>query len=357
MGLFTGVDLHSNNGYYGIINEDEERIFKKKLPNHLPTVLSNLEPFREDIVGIVVESTYNWYWLVDGLMEEGYKVHLANPSAIKQYEGLKYSDDVREAFFLAQLLKLGILPEGYIYPKEERPVRDLLRRRLILIRQRTSHILSFQSLITRNTGVKISCNDIKKLEVEDVKRFLDEECLILSGETNIAVIRFLSKKIGEIEKAVLKRVKLKEEYKKLLTAPGIGKILALTIMLETGDIRRFAKVGNYSSYCRCVKSEYITNNKKKGEGNRKNGNKYLGWAYVEAANFAKRYCPEAKKFYQRKMAKTNRIVATKALANKIARACYYVIRDREVFKVEKVFGRREGCGSEPRKGLVKSQES
>jgi len=92
MGLFTGVDLHSNNGYYGIINEDEERIFKKKLPNHLPTVLSNLEPFREDIVGIVVESTYNWYWLVDGLMEEGYKVHLANPSAIKQYEGLKYSD-------------------------------------------------------------------------------------------------------------------------------------------------------------------------------------------------------------------------------------------------------------------------
>ena len=154
MGLFTGVDLHSNNGYYGIINEDEERIFKKKLPNHLPTVLSNLEPFREDIVGIVVESTYNWYWLVDGLMKEGYKVHLANPSAIKQYEGLKYSDDVREAFFLAQLLKLGILPEGYIYPKEERPVRDLLRRRLILIRQRTSHILSFQSLITRNTTVK-----------------------------------------------------------------------------------------------------------------------------------------------------------------------------------------------------------
>ena len=196
MGLFTGVDLHSNNGYYGIINEDEERIFKKKLPNHLPTVLSNLEPFREDIVGIVVESTYNWYWLVDGLMEEGYKVHLANPSAIKQYEGLKYSDDVREAFFLAQLLKLGILPEGYIYPKEERPVRDLLRRRLILIRQRTSHILSFQSLITRNTAVKISCNDIKKLEVEDVKRLLDEECLILSGETNIAVIQFLSKKKG-----------------------------------------------------------------------------------------------------------------------------------------------------------------
>ena len=115
-------------------------------------------------MGIVVESTYNWYWLVDGLMKEGYKVHLANPSAIKQYEGLKYSDDVREAFFLAQLLKLGILPEGYIYPKEERPVRDLLRRRLILIRQRTSHILSFQSLITRNTGVKMSCNDIKKLE-------------------------------------------------------------------------------------------------------------------------------------------------------------------------------------------------
>lgn len=114
---------------------------------------------------------------------------------------------------------------------------------------------------------------------------------------------------------------------------------ALTIMSETGDIGRFEKVGNYSSYCRCVKSERISNDKPKGRGNAKNGNKYLSRAYVEAANFAVRHSPEARWFWQRKMAKTNRIVATKALANKLARASYYIIRDRVPFDSEKLFGK------------------
>ena len=114
--------------------------------------------------------------------------------------------------------------------------------------------------------------------------------------------------------------------------------MGLTITLETGDIGRFAGAGKYTSYSRCVKSKRISNSKKKGEGNRKNGNKYLEWAYVEAANFARRFCPEAKRYYQRKMAKTNQIVATKALASKISKACYFIMRDQEVFKKEKLFG-------------------
>jgi transposase len=219
-------------------------------------------------------------------MENGYKVHLANPSAIKQYEGLKHSDDARDAFHLAELLKLGILPEGYIYPKEERPVRDLLRKRSQLVRQRTMNILSFKNLVSRNLGIKMSSNDIKKMLEEDVKGMLKEEHLILAGRANIATMRFLMDRIKEIEKAVLKVAALKDEYKKLQTAPGIGTILALTIMFGTGDIIRFPSVGNYVSYCRCVGSTRISNGKSKGEGNRKNGNKYLSWPYVEAANLA-----------------------------------------------------------------------
>ena len=117
----------------------------------------------------MVESTYNWYWLVDGLMDNGYKVHLANPSAIKQYEGLKHSDDVTDAFHLANLLRLGIIPEGYIYPKEERPMRDLLRKRLQLVQQHTAQILSFQNLITKNLDKKMNVNEIKKVSEEDVE--------------------------------------------------------------------------------------------------------------------------------------------------------------------------------------------
>jgi len=347
MGTYVGVDLHSNNAYYGIIDQNDERIFQKKLPNDLPLVLSALEPFRKDVEGIVIESTYNWYWLADGLIEAGYNVRLANPAAIKQYDGLKYSDDIKDSFFLARLLKLGILPEGYIYPKEGRAVRDLLRKRMMLVRQRTSHILSFENHIARNTGSNISSNKVKRMDPEDVELLLDNKHLVLSGEVNIKAIRFLDEQIKKIEKVVLDEAKLKEPYEYLLTVPGIGQILALTIMFETENIKRFPKVGNYSSYCRCVKSERRSNDKKKGRGNSRNGNEYLGWAYVEAANHMRRWCPEANSFYQKKSAKTNKIVATKALANKIARACYYIMRDQKPFDVKRMFGNRKGCGSEP----------
>ena len=143
----------------------------------MDVVLSALDPFRAKLEGVVVESTYNWYWLVDGLQEAGYKVHLANPSAIKQYEGLKHTDDKWDSFWLAHMKRLNILPEGYIYPKEERPVRDLLRSRLLFVRHRTSHILSFQSAVTRNLSYKISAKEIKKLRKSDARTFYEEPFL------------------------------------------------------------------------------------------------------------------------------------------------------------------------------------
>jgi len=334
---YAGVDLHSNNSYLVIIDKKEKKVLKKKMPNDLEEILRELKPYRKDLEGIVVESTFNWYWLVDGLMDNGYRVHLANPSAIKQYEGLKHSDDAQDAFHLAHLLKLGILPEGYIYPKEERPVRDLLRKRLQLVQQKTSHILSFKNLVSRNLGFQMPSNNIKNVSEEDVKDMFKEEHLVLAGQANITTMHFLKERITEIEKAVLRQAKLREEYRKLLTVSGIGKILAVTIMLETGEITRFPEVGNYVSYCRCVGSTRISNGKSKGEGNRKNGNKYLSWAYVEAANFAVRGYPYVRSYYQKKAAKTNNIVAIKAVSHKLARASYYVIKNQEVFDPKKAF--------------------
>jgi transposase len=337
MEYFAGIDLHSSNSYIAIIDNENRRVFKKKVKNDLQNILQVLEPYRKQIKGIVVESTYNWYWLVDGLMEKSYKVHLANPSAIKQYEGLKHSDDVTDAFHLANLLRLGILPEGYIYPKEERPVRDLLRKRLQLVQQRTALILSFENLLTRNLGTRINVDEINKLTEEDVEDIFQQEYLILSGKASIATINFLGTRIQQIEKAVHKAAKLRREYKLLMTVPGIGKILALTIMYEAGPMERFAKVGNYTSYCRCVGSERISNGKKKGKGNRKNGNKHLSRAYVEAAHYAIRHYEYVKRYHQRKMAKTSNVVARKAIAHKLARACYYIIRDQKAFDPGKLF--------------------
>jgi transposase len=337
MKLYAGIDLHSSNNYVGIINEEDHRLYQKRLPNQIEDILLALEPFKKDLECVVIESTYNWYWLVDGLQEHDYKVRLANPSAIKQYEGLKHTDDKWDSFWLAHMKRLNILKEGYIYPKEERPVRDALRRRLLFVRHRTSHILSLQSSITRNLGYKMSVKEIKNLDKADIENLFDHSFLSLTARNSISIIQSLSETIKEIEKAVSSHVKLKPEFKLLLTMPGIGKILGLTIMLEVGDINRFPKVGNYSSYCRAVKSERLSNKKKKGEGNRKNGNKYLSWAYVEAANFANINYPEVQSFYKRKKAKRNGIVAIKALSNKLARASYYVMRDRVPYDANHLF--------------------
>jgi hypothetical protein len=134
-----------------LLNEQDEVIYQKRLPNDLLMILGQLAPYHGELKGLVVESTYNWYWLVDGLMEASYRVHLANPAAIQQYHGLKYTDDHSDARWLAHLLRLGVLPEGYIYPKAERAVRDLLRKRTHLVRQHTANILSVQNILARNT--------------------------------------------------------------------------------------------------------------------------------------------------------------------------------------------------------------
>jgi transposase len=337
MKVYAGIDLHSSNNYIGIIDEQAQKRFGKRISNDLDNILMALNPFKKELEGVVVESTYNWYWLVDGLQANGYDVRLANPSAVKQYEGLKHTDDKSDAYWLAQMLRLNILPEGYIYPREERDVRDLLRRRLLFVRQRTALILSFQSMVARNLGGKISTQAIKQLVQESATDLFAAPSLGFAAEKTIAGIRFLGATVTEIEKHILSRVKLRKEFELLQTIPGIGKILAMTIMLEVGDISRFPAVGNYSSYCRCVNSKRISNGKKKGENNRKNGNKYLAWAYVEAANFAIRYCPEAQRFYQRKKAAKNGVLAIKALSNKLARASYFMLRDQTPFDKERLF--------------------
>jgi len=337
METYAGIDLHSSNNFVGVINDKDKILYGKRHANRLDDVLKALDPFKDSLKGVVVESTFNWYWLVDGLQEHGYRLHLANPSAIQQYEGLKHTDDPWDSFWLAHMQRLGILPEGYIYPKEHRAVRDLLRRRLLFVRHRTAHILSLQSMISRNLGFKMSNNEIKKMKSADIESLFDCSNLVFMANNNLAAIEFLKKIIKDIEKKVKSQVKMRKEFEMLLTIPGIGNILGLTIMLEVGDIARFIKVGDYSSYCRCVESKRLSNGKKKGENNKKNGNKYLAWAYVEAAQFARRYCVKAQSFYQSKEAKTKPVVAIKALSNKLSKASYYIMRDQVAFDEDKLF--------------------
>lgn len=334
MALYCGIDLHSTNHVVVVIDEEDRRLVEKRLPNSLERTTALLEPYRRELTGIAIESTFNWYWLVDGLMETGYSVHLANTAAIKQYEGLKHTEDRYDAFHLAHLLRLKILPTGYIYPREQRAVRDLMRRRQSLVRAAVRQLISVQSQIWRSTGSRVSANQIRRA---DFVLPLSEPLAQLPAAAALRVYHALRREIDTLEESALRCTRLSPEFEVLQTMTGIGPILGLTVMLETGDIHRFAEAGHYASYCRCVKSERVSNGKRKGEGNRKSGNKYLSWAFSEAAHFAVRYEPKAKRFFERKRAKTNGVVAIRAIAHKLARAAYYMLRDQKPFDADRLF--------------------
>ena len=240
-------------------------------------------------------------------------------------------------FWLAHLMRLGILPTGYIYPASERPLRDLLRKRLQLVRHRVTFMLSAQCQIWRCTGVKVENTLIKQADGQ-LLRYHDNPELRMALHSNLAILRTLNAQIEAIEQRVKEQIALKPEFQSLLSVDGIGDILGQTIALETGDIKRFSTVGRYASYCRCVDSKRLSNGKSKGQNNRKNGNVYLGWAFVEAAHSIIRHNKTAHRFYQRKRAQRNGALATKALAHKLARACYYVMRDQVPFQAERLFG-------------------
>ncbi len=355
MKIMVGIDLHSNNALCGLMDESGRRLVHQKLPCDLAAILQLLAPYKERIATLAVESTFNWYWLVDGLQDHGYRVVLANPAGMQPYSGKKHTDDVSDAYFLAELLRLNLLPTGHIYDRKTRPVRDLLRRRLLLVRQRTTLILSFKSLHERTLGQRVPLARVKAMKPAEAQaRFTDPADQLLSGQ-QITLIGQLTAAIQKLEQHILSVAGQWPAYQRVQELPGIGKILGLTIALETGDPKRFADAGHFASYCRCVKSLRQSNGKKKGENNRKCGNKYLAWAFVEGAHFACRYDDQCRRFYDRKKQQTNPIIATKALACKLAKAAWHVMADDVPYDATRVFGpaRKSDFGEtgrEPAKG-------
>ena len=352
--IMAGVDLHSNNLMLALVDQDGQRLMHQRLACDLKGVERALAPYRKRINTIGVESTFNWYWLVDGLQALRYHTVLANPAAIQQYEGIKQTDDKHDAYWIAEMLRLKILPTGYICDPMLRPVRDLLRRRLGLVRKRVALILSLKSLHLRVHGRPLSLAEVKRMEVDEIWRLFEHPADQLFAREELRLIRELDVSIERLEKQALQRAVKMPEYESLLSIPGIGQILGMTIALETGDPKRFASAGDFASYCRTVRSERSSNGKKKGENNAKCGNKSLAWAFIEAANFAQRYDPQAQAFYQRKKAQTNTMVATKALACKLAKAAWHVMSKQCPYDAQRVFG-GTAAGGVPPGGPVRAE--
>lgn len=335
--LYCGADLHGNNVFLTLCNGQGQRVLERRVKANLDAVNTALEPYGERVCRLAVESTYNWYWLVDGLRNQGRDVRLANPAKMVQYEGLKASDDASDAGWIADQLRLGILPESYVYPPEVRPIRDTLLRRMLIVRHRTQSLLSLESLFARHGLACPTVAELKGWERAQVVALGLDAFRQLQMASLLELVRKQDGLAQWIEQAVLKAVKPKAEFARIQQVPGIGPVLGMVVVLESGEFGRFASAGHYASYCRKVKSERQSNQRKKGQNNRKNGNRYLAWAYAEAAVFAVRFYLRIAAWYERKKRRRNVPVALNALACKLAKAAWQVMRGKD-FEEAMLFG-------------------
>jgi len=191
--LYGAIDLHSSNSCCGITDQKDEWVKYKRLKNRLSDVDDFFKENKEELESIVVESTYNGYWLIDGLIESGYKVKMASPSKMEEYEGLKNQNDKTDTRWLAKMSRLGILPESYIYPKETRPIRDLLRKRMLFINTRTKILNSIQNQFQTWLPAKIDKRYLLELGSEELYELFKEKNLCLSAKSGAEIIKTMNK--------------------------------------------------------------------------------------------------------------------------------------------------------------------
>ena len=289
-------------------------------------------------MGVVGEATSNWYGLGEGLMEGGYRVHLANPAARPQYNGLKYPEAHAEARWWAHVVRLGGLPEGSIDPKAERAGRDFWRHRAHWVRPHPAQGLRVPTRMARNPGSRCSAKRLVECTLAALQGMLPTAEPVLAVTSSLAVVHGLGQQLNTLAKPVHTWLKPPPAYAQLQPVDGIGTTGAQTIVLETGAMGRFPPGGPYAADCRGVGSTTIRTGKRPGQGNVKNGHPSREGASREAAPFALRFRPTVQRFSPRQQAQSPLMIARQAVAPTLARACYYLMRDLVPVDVHTAFG-------------------
>jgi transposase len=341
MEYYCGIDLHARDSYLCIIDEKDRIELREKVPNHLEIIVGMLDRFCPR-PAVVVEATLNWYWLIDGLQGVGFEVKLAHTLGLYMITGAKVKTDRRDAFSLARLLRLDAVPEAYIYPKDTRPIRDLLRRRRHLVSVRAAMYGFMRNVLLQHGFYGHPQGAMKRFDEEQILHHFEDPVLQASLQLELERIRLYTRQIRILEEMILSRVKEEPVFELLQTLPGVGKILAMTIFYEVGDVGRFRGVKQFCSYARVIPGIAQSGTvSKRGRGS-KQGNANLKWAFNQAAGLAVRYNPTVRRFRQvhlaRRRSKARKLISLSIVAHKLATAAYYVLRDRVPFRQELMFG-------------------
>jgi transposase len=340
--FYSGIDLSARDSHLCVVDENLSIHLQQKAVNELPRIAHLLEPFKPDLQ-IVVESTFNWYWLVDGLQALGFDVCLAHTLGLAMITQAKVKTDRRDAFTLAKLLRAGVIPKAYIYPAETRPLRDLLRRRMQVVGLRAREYGGLRQLLLREGILSSSRNEIKHADDQELRQWFSHPLVVINASHRLERIELLSKQITQLEQTIVELTRQKGDYKRLLGIPGIGPILALTILYEVGEVSRFSNVRQFSSYCRLVPGVAQSGQVSRRGRSSKQGNHYLKSAFNQAAIAAVRSYCAIKRCFERQLARhrgsARKLVAYNIIAHKLAQAVYHVLKDGTEYQEELLFGK------------------
>jgi transposase len=334
---YCGVDLHARSLFVNVLDHTGKTQLAQDLPASPATFLDAVKPYRQGLV-VGCECMFAWYWLADLCERESIPFVLGHALAMKAIHGGKAKNDKLDAEKIAGLLRGGFFPMAYVYPKDKRETRDLLRRRSFFVRQRAQLIAHIQNTNSQYNlppfAKKLTYKGNRASTIAD--RF-KQQSTRLSIASDLNLIESYDTEIATLETHLVKSAKVDDPstFGFLRTVPGIGPILGLVMLYEIDAIRRFAEVGNFLSYARLVTCTHESAGKVKGVGGRKIGNAHLKWAFSEAASLMLRSFPVAKSWMQRQSKKRGKKKAHAILEAKIGRTVYHLWRKQVAFNPKK----------------------
>jgi transposase len=334
--FYAGVDLHARAAFAVILDQDGKTVFARNLPACPDAFLSAVAPFRAGLL-VACECMHCWYWLADTCRDEQINFVLGHAWAMKAVHGNKTKCDRKDAEAIARLLKGGNFPPAYAYPKERRGLRDLLRARLRLVRQR-AELYGHVHTARRQANLPPVSSDVKyKSKRAGCTADLTDPFVRRRVETHLTLLEPLDTAIRRLEKEIEDAADrlVPAELAVLQSAPGVGKVLSLTILLEIDTIARFDTRQQFCSYARLCGAVQTSDNKRAGAGNKKAGNAWLKWAFSEAAVLSAQKDERIGGLLQRLASKLGKAKAYSALAHKLGRAFYHMLLTKQVFDVNR----------------------
>jgi transposase len=333
---YCGIDLHARTMYLCVLDQAGEVLLEQNIRCEPRLFLRTIAPYREDLV-VAVECIFTWYWLADLCAREQIPFVLGHALYMKAIHGGKAKNDRIDAHKIATLLRGGMIPEAYVYPPEMRATRDLLRRRLYLVRKRGQLLAHIQNTHHQYNLPEPNRKLIYRSNRAGIPEKFTDPSLRKSVEADFALVEVYDRLIRELELHIVRTVKKHDpdSFLRLQSLPGVGKILALTILYEIHDIHRFPSVQDFASYARLVTCAQASAGKRLGTGGRKIGNAHLKWAFSEAAVLLLRQNPKGQGLFQKLQRKHGKGKALSILAHKLGRATYPRLDRSTAFNMEK----------------------